>query len=55
MDGLIAVPVPKGAVQIEALWRNPPGIAAGWLVSLVALILCAVLVARNRRSPHASP
>ncbi len=54
MDGLMAVPVPKGAVQIEALWRNPPGIAAGWLVSLVALILCAVLVARNRRSPHAS-
>jgi hypothetical protein len=54
IDGLIAVPVPKGAVQIEALWRNPPSIAAGWLVSMAALILCAALVAMNRRSPHTS-
>jgi hypothetical protein len=52
IDGLIVVPVPKGTVQIEALWRNPPGIAAGWMVSMAALILCAALVAMNRRSPQ---
>ena len=41
IDGLIAVPVPKGAVEIEAFWRNPRGIAAGWLINMAALILCA--------------
>ena len=41
VDGLIVVPVPKGIVQIEALWRNPRGIAAGWLISMTALILGA--------------
>jgi hypothetical protein len=49
IDGLMAVPVPKGAVQIEAQWRNPAGVAAGWLISIAALVLCAVLVAINRR------
>jgi hypothetical protein len=42
-DGLIAVPVPQGPVEVTADWRATPDVLAGrWLSALFALLLGAL-------------
>lgn len=51
--GLMAVPVPQGAVQISAIWTTTTDVLAGRWVSAVALLLLIGLhfFERKRRSP----
>ncbi len=55
-DGLIAVPVPQGAVHLTADWTTTPDAAAGrWLAGLAMLLLVALwLFERRGRFPSPS-
>lgn len=55
-DGLIAVPVPQGAVAVAIDWINTPDILAGRALSAVALLLLVGLwfIERRRTSPQVS-
>ncbi|HEV2448564.1 MAG TPA: hypothetical protein VGS58_21675 [Candidatus Sulfopaludibacter sp.] len=48
-DGLMAVPVPRGTVDLTADWTTTPDVMAGRLVSLVSLALVTVLWSLDRR------
>jgi len=58
-DGLVAVPVPQGAVEVTADWRTTPDVLAGrWLSALFALLLIALFFLerrlKNPTRPHLS-
>jgi len=54
-DGLTAVPVPQGPVDLTADWSTTPDVRAGrWLSALVLLLVIALWL-RERRSKIASP
>lgn len=48
-DGLIAVPVPQGPVDLTVDWITTPDIVAGRCLSLLALLLFTALYALERR------
>jgi hypothetical protein len=54
-DGLIAVPVPEGQVDLAADWTTTPDVRAGRWLSALALLLLTVLGLLERRSQTASP
>jgi hypothetical protein len=49
-DGLIAVPVPQGAVDVTADWTRSPDVLAGRWVSALSVLLLAALWWVERRS-----
>jgi len=53
-DGLVAVPVPQGPVQLSADWTTTLDVVAGrWLSALSVLLITAVwLLGRTRARPH---
>ena len=53
-DGLMAVPVPKGPVELTADWRTTPDVIAGRWLSGLALLLLAALWLLERRLQRAS-
>jgi hypothetical protein len=55
-DGLIAVPVPKGAVTVTADWTATPDALVGRWVSLASVLLVTLLwsAGRRRKHPHLS-
>jgi hypothetical protein len=55
-DGLIAVPVPKGPVDLAADWTTTPDVVAGrWLSGLALLLIAALcLLERKLSSPRLS-
>jgi hypothetical protein len=54
-DGLVAVPVPQGQVDVTAEWRATPDVVAGRCVSgLAALLLVALGLAERRLSRRAT-
>jgi hypothetical protein len=48
-DGLIAVPVPQGPVDLTVDWVNPPDVVAGRWISGTSVLLLAVLCLLQRR------
>ena len=54
-DGLIAVPVPKGPLNLTVDWTAPPDAVAGRWVSGLALLLLAALWSLERRLQRPSP
>jgi hypothetical protein len=54
-DGLIAVPVPQGPVDLAADWTTTPDVRAGRWLSVLALPLLTALCWFERRSQTASP
>jgi hypothetical protein len=52
-DGLMAVPVPGGHVQVAADWTTTPDILIGRLVSLTALVVITLLWLLDRRRMQA--
>jgi len=54
-DGLIAVPVPKGPVNLTVDWTATPDAVAGRWVSGLALLLLAALWLLERRLQRPSP
>jgi hypothetical protein len=48
-DGLIAVPVPRGPVELTVDWSSTPDVVAGRCVSALALLLLIVLGLLERR------
>ena len=51
-DGLIAVPVPQGPVDLTVDWTTTPDVVAGrWLSALSVLLLIALWSAELRRGP----
>jgi hypothetical protein len=48
-DGLIAVPVPKGSVELAVDWTSTPDATAGRFMSLFAVVLVAGLYLVERR------
>ncbi len=55
-DGLMAVPVPRGAVELTADWTTTPDVLAGRIISLATLALVTVLwlIERRRARGHLS-
>jgi len=54
-DGLTAVRVPQGPVDLTADWTTTPDVRAGRWLSALALMLVTALWLRERRSRKASP
>jgi hypothetical protein len=52
-DGLMAVPVPRGRVELAADWTTTPDVIAGRVISLVSLGLITVLWLLQRRRVRA--
>lgn len=52
-DGLMAIPVPRGTVQVTADWSTTPDVATGRLVSIGALSLITLLWLREFRRSRA--
>ena len=52
-DGLIAVPVQAGNVDLAVDWGADPGLAAGRWLSLLSVLLLAALALLNLRRPRA--
>lgn len=52
-DGLIAVPVPSGAVQLAIDWSTTPDVRAGRALTAFALLLLAALFVIERKSSRA--
>jgi hypothetical protein len=48
-DGLIAVPVPQGPVELTVDWRTTPDVVAGRCVSALAVLLLIALGLAERR------
>jgi hypothetical protein len=54
-DGLTAVPVPQGPIDLNADWTTTPDVRAGrWISALILLLLTALFLC-ERRSRTASP
>lgn len=52
-DGLIAVPVPQGPIDLTIDWTNSPDVLAGRWVSALSLLLLAILWFSGRDRSHA--
>ena len=51
-DGLIAVPVPQGAVDVTVDWTRSPDVLAGrWVSAFSLLLLIAMWWVELRRGP----
>ena len=51
-DGLIAVPVPQGPVDLTVDWTTSPDVVAGrWVSALSVLLLFALWWVELRRAP----
>jgi len=48
-DGLMAVPVPQGRVELKADWNTTRDVLLGRLISIAALALITVLWLLDRR------
>ena len=48
-DGLIAVPVPQGRVDLTVDWTTTPDVPAGRWISALAVLLLAVLFLLERK------
>jgi hypothetical protein len=51
-DGLMAVPVPKGPVDLTVDWTTTPDVVAGrWLSGLALILLAALFLLERRKNP----
>jgi hypothetical protein len=51
-DGLIAVPVPQGPIDLTIDWTRSPDVLAGrWVSALSVLLLAALWFFERRRGP----
>jgi hypothetical protein len=55
VDGLIAIPVSQGPVEVSEDWTTTPDVFAGRCVSLVALVLLAFLARFERKLSRIQP
>jgi hypothetical protein len=55
VDGLIAIPVSQGPIEVSADWTTTPDVIAGRCMSLVALALLASLALLERRLCRIQP
>ena len=53
MPGMLGLRLPEGTHSIRLHYR-PQGFAAGCIVSLVSILLCAVLLFRRKHNPERS-
>jgi hypothetical protein len=55
-DGLIAIPVPQGNIELTVDWRITPDVLIGRLISIAALALITLLwlLERKRIRAHLS-
>jgi hypothetical protein len=52
-DGLMALPVPQGPVDLTVDWATTPGVLAGrWLSSMSVLLLAVLCLLQRRRKGH---
>jgi len=55
VDGLVAIPVAQGPVEVSADWTTTPDVIFGRCVSLVALVLLALLARFERKLSRIQP
>jgi hypothetical protein len=55
VDGLIAIPVPQGPVDLSADWTTTPDVIAGRCVSLMAIVLLASMALFKRKLSRIQP